>query len=190
MTRDQHAAQADTHCGHVDRPCGCPNSPSPEQADRVLAAASHIARGIALDAAAAACRTLAAEMDLDRHEYTSDGTAYPRCALRLAFNRRCDRGPGDRIHRTSALVLAEHPEVTAYVPYTALFERLGQYLAWVQHGDGVRVLADLRAQLRQHDARAEPANSWPGACQTCGAPLSPPNATYCPVCDRSDHDDD
>lgn len=21
------------HCGHIDRPCGCPNAPSPEQVE-------------------------------------------------------------------------------------------------------------------------------------------------------------
>jgi protein gp37 len=30
---------------------------------------------------------------------------------------------------------------------------------------------------------------WPGYCQTCGAALWPPDATYCPSCGLSDHDD-
>jgi protein gp37 len=40
--------------------------------------------------------------------------------------------------------------------------------------------------------RVEPTDQlrlWPGYCQTCGAQLHPPDATWCASCGRSDHDD-
>lgn len=44
----------------------------------------------------------------------------------------------------------------------------------------------MSAEQRQ-DADYE--RPWPGFCQACGAPLDPPDLTWCPTCFASDEDE-